>query len=225
MMLLITCIALLMVGGILTYLSLFLYQMTQSSGVLVFMLIISFFVTTTPWILTTYRIMVSKTYKRVEKTPKWKHLIDYHRRDNVSVDLYGTRAYPGESFIDVPDLGLVEFLGKDCYYNKGDKTILYGLENINYTPDIRYSNLTHILWELGFINSDEVKNVLSGNDLKKMGEVAYKIIDYDANHGPQKLTEELQNYDGKKRNFNPRHRHNKNQNTIDNTREVAEWHK
>lgn len=117
--------------------------------------------------------------------------------------IFGDRAYPGESFLDVPDLGLIEFLGKDCYYNWGDKKILFGLENINYSPDIRYSNLCHILWELGFKNSADVKKVLTGEDLFLMGKVYLNMVKNDGDHGAAKFVKDLKKYDGKKVDFKP----------------------
>ena len=156
-----------------------------------------------PNILVWQRIMASHTYQHVERQPKWKHLIDYIRRDNTVISIFGNRAYPGESFLDVPQLGLIEFLGKDCYYTWGDKKILFGLENINYSPDIRYSNLNHILWELGFRNSDDVRRVLTGKDLFLMGKVYLNMLQYDENHGAKKLVRDMQQYHGKPVVFTP----------------------
>ena len=156
-----------------------------------------------PNILVWQRIIASQTYKHVEKLPKWSHLIDYIRRDNQVIPIYGKRAYPGESFLDVPQLGLIEFLGRDCYYSWGDKKTLLGLENINYSPDIRYSNLCHILWELGFHNSDDVRSVLSGEDLFLMGKVFQKMKVYDMSHGVSRLVKEMEDYDGKVVDFTP----------------------
>jgi hypothetical protein len=150
-----------------------------------------------PNILVWQRISASATYRHVEKLPKWKHLIDYLRRDNHIVSILGNRAYAGESFLDVPKLGLIEFLGKDCYYSWGDKKVLFGLENINYSPDIRYSNLCHILWELGFRNSDDVRKVLTGEDLFLMGKVYQSMLMYDGCHGAGRLVNDMISYSGK----------------------------
>ena len=156
-----------------------------------------------PNILVWQRIIASRMYQHVERQPKWKHLIDYIRRDNHVISIFGNRAYPGESFLDVPELGLIEFLGRDCYYNWGDKKILFGLENVNYSPDIRYSNLCHTLWELGFKNSDDVRNVLMGNDLLLMGKVYQNMKSYDESHGVKRLVKDLREYNGPKRTFLP----------------------
>jgi len=151
-----------------------------------------------PTIILLYRmIAVTRTYTLTEKIPKWKHYIAYMRRDNTVIPLYGKRTYPGESFIDVPQLGLVEFLGKDCWYNWGDKKILWGLENMCYTPDPRYSNLCHLLSTIGFSNSDEVRNVLNGNDLNLMGKTFLAMNQYDQEHGIPRLIQQMKDYDKK----------------------------
>ena len=153
-----------------------------------------------------YRIYNTRSWKQVDSMPKWKHLINYRRRDNEIVPIYGDRAYPGESFLDVPQLGLIEFLGKDCYYNWGDKKVLDGLENINFTPDPRYYNLTHLFYELGFTDSVDVSNVLNGRDLELMGRVFLKMNEYDNGHGAKRLVTELKEYDGKTVKFKPKSR-------------------
>jgi hypothetical protein len=161
------------------------------------------FILCLPNIMVWQRIISSQTYLDVDKLPKWKHLIHYLRRDNHIVPILGTRAYSGESFLDVPKLGLIEFLGKDCYYSYGDKKILFGLENINYSPDIKYSNLCSTLWKLGFRNSEDLKKVLEGDDLLMMGKVYQNMLTYDDGHGACKLVEDMRIYNGKPVVFKP----------------------
>jgi len=151
-----------------------------------------------------YRLYVSNTLKHADKKKAGKHLINYLRRDNEVVPIYGTRAYSGESFIDVEGLGLVEFLGKDCYYSWGDKKVIWGLENINFTPDPRYFNLTHLLWELGFSDSVDVYNVLNGKDMELMGRIYLNMLEYDNSHGINKLVTDMKNYTGKQIDFKPK---------------------
>jgi len=157
-----------------------------------------------PSIFLLYRIWVSRSWKQTDWLPKWQHLINYLRRDNEVIPITGERAYPGESFLDVEGLGLIEFLGKDCYYNWGDKKVIWGLENINFTPDPRYFNLTHLLWELGFTDNVDVANVLNGNDLELMGRVYLRMQDYDDNHGANRLVKDLKDYSGKAVSFKPK---------------------
>lgn len=159
---------------------------------------IGMFILFLPFIIVLIRMQTAKTYTLTEKIPKWKHYIAYMRRDNTIVPMMGTRTYPGESFIDVPKLGLMEFLGKDCWYTWGDKKILWGLENIQFTPDPRYSNLCHLLSTLGFVDSEDIKNVLSGKDLNLMGKTFLAMNNYDNTHGVDKLVTDMVNYDGDK---------------------------
>lgn len=193
--------------------SFFLFYMTKIMPIftLVYFDYIALFVAFVPAIILLYKMMaVSDTYKLTEKIPKWKHYIAYMRRDNKIVSMYGTRTYPGESFIDVPNLGLVEFLGKDCWYNWGDKKILWGLENLSYTPDPRYSNLCHLLSTIGFSNSDDIKNVLTGNDLNLMGKTWLAMDNYDNDHGIPRLINDMMNYDKKTVIFNNGNESDKN---------------
>lgn len=156
-----------------------------------------------PYVFVMYRLHVTKSMKQADKLPTWKHLINYMRRDNTIIPITGERAYAGESFLDVEHLGLIEFLGKDCVYSWGDKKVMWGLENINYSPDPRYFNLTHLLWELGFRNSQDVKDVLRGKNLYLMGRVYMNMMNYDATHGGGKLVNDMANYEGEQIDFKP----------------------
>ena len=156
-----------------------------------------------PYVICIYRMGATRCFQQADKIPKWKHLINYLRRDNEVIPLIGSRAYPGESFIDIPQLGLMEFLGKDTVYNWGDKKVVWGLENVNFTPDPRYFNLTHLLWELGFSNSQDVSNVYLGKDMVLMGEVYIKMNEMDGQWGAKKFVKELGEYDGKVVEFKP----------------------
>lgn len=149
-----------------------------------------------PFIFIVWRMSTTKSYHQVDKIPLWKQLIYYLRRDNEVVPLIGSRAYPGESFLDVPQLGLIEFIGRDTFYHYGDKKIVFGLENFSYTPDPRYGSLTHLLWELGFSSSDDVRNVLMGKDLYLMGKVFLRMQEWEDNHGTVRLVEDLRSYEG-----------------------------
>ena len=155
-----------------------------------------------PWVITLYRLHVTQSWHQADRIPTWKTLINYLRRDNEIIPIIGERAYSGESFLDVPFLGLMEFLGKDCVYTQGDKKVIWGLENINFSPDPRYWNFTHLLHKLGFHNSTDVTEVLKGDNLELMGKVYLNIIN-DGSHGADLLVEEMQNYHGKVVDFEP----------------------
>ena len=162
-------------------------------------------------VFTFMRLFSTRSYYQADKPPKWATLINYMRRDNVTVPIHGQRAYPGESFLDVPHLGLVEFLGRDCYYQWGDKKYIWGLENINFSPDPRYSNLCNTLWNLGVKNSDELGRVLNIDRLKNvtdydlflMGKMYLSMIQWDNSHGVNKLIQDMSDYNGKTISFKP----------------------
>jgi len=163
---------------------------------------IAFFLMMIPWVIVLWRLIVTKSWYQADRIPAWKTLINYLRRDAEVIPIVGERAYSGESFLDVPYLGIMEFLGKDCVYTWGDKKVIWGLENINFSPDPRYWNLTHLLRKLGFHNSDDVKRVLKGDDLELMGKIYLNMLN-DGLHGADLLVDEMQNYDGKVVDFEP----------------------
>ena len=196
---------LIIIGIILYTMAFVLYTLTYIFPIfrMVYLDWIALFIAIVPYVIVLYRIHVTRCWHHVDKLPIWKHLINYLRRDNEVIPVVGERAYPGESFIDVDKLGLIEFLGKDCVYQWGDKKIVWGLENINFTPYPRYFNLTHLLYEVGFTDTNDVTNVLKGEDLDLMGRVYMNIIEYDDLHGASKLMTEMEEYDGKIIEFKP----------------------
>lgn len=88
-------------------------------------------------------------------------VIPFIRRDGNIIPLLGKRVFSGESFLDIPKLGLVEDLGQGTVFLWGRKKIRFGLENISYTPDPHYANLCATLRRLGFDDSDDLWNVMN----------------------------------------------------------------
>jgi len=146
---------------------------------------------------------VADTYINTDSIPIWKTLTTYLRRDNEAIPLVGERAFSGESFLDVPQLGLIETLGRDTVYTWGDKKTVFALENVPFTPDPRYFTYTHLLWQLGFSSSEDLKEVLGGKDLYLMGQVYINMEEWDDNHGARRLVRDMYNYKGKKVDFKP----------------------
>lgn len=109
-----------------------------------------------PTILMIIRLESSKTTKMFEKKPMGKELMIFLRRDGTCEPMYSKRPYHGESFLEVPKVGLIHDLGKGCVYRWGDKNIRFALENVNHTPDPRFANYTSWLYEQGF---DNMKNI------------------------------------------------------------------
>lgn len=139
-----------------------------------------------PSIVLLYGITSKKLLWFMEKTPKDKTLILFLRRNGEIVPVLGSRAYPGESFIDVPKLGLLHDLGKGSVYNLGMNKLYFALENVNHTPNPKYANFTNWLYEIGFNNIDELHATIypkkedSSFSESKQKEVAEKIEDRNA---------------------------------------------
>jgi len=104
---------------------------------------------------------LSQTGLQYDTTPPGTAIINYIRRDGIIAPLLGKRVFPGESFLDVPKLGIIEDLGTDTVFLWGRKKVRFGLENINYTPDPRYMNMCKELYELGFDDTDDLQNILN----------------------------------------------------------------
>ncbi len=158
---------------------------------LLYMDIVGVIVVAMAIILFLWRLSATDTAKRFDSIGRQEAIIEYKRRDGTAIDVIGRRIYSGESFLDVPNLGLIEDLGKDCIFMKGGKKIRGGLENISFTEDPRYCNFTAELYRLGFTNSDDVYNVLNGYDLELMGRI-YLNMKYDTQvRGAERLVKEL----------------------------------
>lgn len=130
-----------------------------------------------PSIVLLYGITSKKLLWFMEKTPKNKTLILFLRRNGEIVPVLGSRAYPGESFIDVPKLGLLHDLGKGSVYNLGDNKLYFALENVNHTPNPKYANFTNWLYEIGFNNINELHATLDGKFPGKQEAVSENISD------------------------------------------------
>jgi hypothetical protein len=138
----------------------------------------------------------SQTGLQYDSIPAGCAIVNYIRRDGMIVPLLGKRVFSGESFLDVPRIGLIEDFGKDTVFLWGKKKIRFGLENINYTPDPRYWNLTKELYDLGIDDSDDlfyIMNIPNITDkdkkeyyLSRMAQVYYNMKHQDK-HGVHRL--------------------------------------
>ena len=125
--------------------------------------------------------------------------MNFIRRDGIIVPLLGKRIFSGESFLEVPKVGLIEDLGKDTVFLWGRKKIRFGMENINYTPDPRFFNLTKELYSLGFDDTDDLYNVLdipNMNEIKDSKKKAYYLermanIYWNLTHQKERSTKRL----------------------------------
>lgn len=109
----------------------------------------------------------------LEKVPKGKMLMFFLRRDGDMIPAIGTRAYPGESFIDVPRLGLIHDLGN--VYRFGQNNVRFALENVNHTADPSYANFMSWIYSLGFNNIQELQACIKGEYNERKAEVMEKL--------------------------------------------------
>lgn len=138
-----------------------------------------------PWAITMYRLKTTATWELADKIPKNNSLMIYLRRDGLAIPVIGKRVYSGESFLEIPGIGLIEDLGKGCVFNFGDKKIRFLMENLNYTADMKFSNYTAELNKLGFGDTTDLYNALNGNNLELMGKSYAKMLGEKVTSGEQ----------------------------------------
>jgi len=133
-----------------------------------------------PCIILLYGVYHNRLIWNLEELPKNKLLVWFLRRDGSIVPVLGSRAYPGESFIDVPKLGLIHDLGKGSVYRIGKNPVRFALENVNHTPNPSYANFTNWLYKLGFNNLKEVQDTIKNEEgfQDKQNEVKEKITEF-----------------------------------------------
>ena len=160
---------------------------------------------------------VSGTGLQYDSIPPGTAIINFIRRDGIIIPLLGKRVFSGESFLEVPKVGLIEDLGKDTVFLWGKKKVRFGLENINYTPDPRFFNLCRELYNLGFNDSDDLYNVLnlpsidSKNDakhkayyLERMANIYWNMT-HQKEDGATKLVLRFKRKQNKKTSFVPKY--------------------
>lgn len=149
--------AFMFLGGIM------LFMMSKAIPFLqvIFMDWIAVFMMTGALIILLFVFGVSQTGLQYDSIPPGTAIINYIRRDGIIQPLLGKRVFSGESFLDVPKLGIIEDLGKDTVFLWGKKKVRFGIENINYTPDPRYWNVCKELYRLGFDDTDDLYNVMN----------------------------------------------------------------
>jgi hypothetical protein len=162
----------------------------------------------TPIIIVFIQLSRTRTSIPFDPPAGMQSIVNYIRRDATVIPFVATRVYPGESFLQIPRLGLIEDLGKDTVFNWGVRRVRLGLENISYTPDPRFFNLTSEFYRLGFDNSDDlwsVLNVASIEDketrayyLEYMGKV-YQNMLHPPLRGTARLVKELKERKPKKK--------------------------
>lgn len=102
----------------------------------------------------------SDTGKLYDTLPSGTCFIPFIRRDSTVVPVTGKRVFPGESFLEVKQCGIIEDLGVDTVLLWGRKKIRFAMENLNYTPDPRFWNVSRELYRLGFDDEQDMKTIL-----------------------------------------------------------------
>ena len=152
---------LLFIGGFM------LWMMTQFIPLLRLMMMdwVGWFMAIGGIIILMFVFGISGVGLQYDTIPAGTAIINYIRRDGIIAPLLGKRVFPGESFLDIPKLGILEDLGKDTVFLWGRKKVRFGIENINYSPDPRYFNLFKELYELGIDDSDDLREIMNVSNL------------------------------------------------------------
>jgi len=114
------------------------------------------------------RLSTSKALKLFEGKIPGKELCVFIRRDGECIPLYASRPFFGESFLENEKIGLIHDLGRGSVFRWGNKSIRFILENVPYTPEIKYVNFANWLHSIGFNNLEQVKEALNdglGSDI------------------------------------------------------------
>jgi hypothetical protein len=182
-------------GGVL------LWMMTKFMPLLAFMMMdwVAVFMMAGGVFILLFVFGMSGTGLQYDTIPAGTAIINYIRRDGIIAPQLGKRIFSGESFLDVPRLGLVEDIGVDTVFLWGRKKVRFGLENINYTPDPRYWNMCKELYRLGFDDTEDLYNIMNiplmdsklekakkVYYLERMGEIYWNMT-HGSPHGVKRL--------------------------------------
>lgn len=204
--------AMLFIGGVM------LWLMAKIIPLLTFMMMdmVGIFMMCGAMFMIFFCFSISGTGLQYDTIPPGTAVINYIRRDGIIAPQLGKRIFSGESFLDVPRLGLIEDLGTDTVLLWGRKKVRFGLENINYTPDPRYWNMTRELYNLGFDDTEDLYNIMNipymDNEkdkakkvyyLERMGQI-YWAMKHNEPHGGERLVESFRRRPKKRTSFGPK---------------------
>ena len=152
---------------------------------------IAMFVVSIPILMCIIRLGTSKSLRIFERKPTGKELTIFLRRDGTVTPMYMGRPFKGMSFLESKDIGLVHDLGKGSVYRWGDKNVRFILENVAHTPDPRFVGFTNWLYNIGFNNMTELRDMLKGVDNGGKA-IVEKIVSYTP---VDQLIDEIKNPD------------------------------
>jgi hypothetical protein len=149
--------------------------------------------------------------------PAGTSMIPYIRRDQTIVPILGKRVFPGESFLESRQIGVIEDIGVGSVLLWGRKKIRFALENLNYTPDPRFWNVCNELYRLGFDDEEDLKTILYQlpgiNPVKERDKKVYYLermaqIYWNMEHSPprggKRFVELLKTYKTRDGSFGPK---------------------
>ena len=121
-----------------------------------------------------YRLRVSGSWVYFDKNKRNKPLLEFLYRDGGKRPILGERI-PGMGLFHVAGLGIVLDIGRlpepGSVYTHGDKPTRFVLQDINHTPNPKFTNFYRFLTSLGFNRGEELQDVLNGRNPELMAKV------------------------------------------------------
>lgn len=160
--------------------------------------IISYFVMFIAVIGIFIRIRTSGCGKRFDKISRIKSVFNFIYRDGVSMDMIGDRR-PGMGIFDLPGHGVVVDVGRlpnpGSVYNFADKKIRFALQDINFTPNPKFTSIYGLFTKLGFNNMEELQDTLNGYNPNLIAKVWNKLVVYTPQDMEDRVVENIKNMD------------------------------
>ena len=136
------------------------------------------------------RIKTSGCGKRFDKIPRTHGVFNFIYRDGLSGDFIGERR-PGMGIFDLPGHGVIVDVGRlpspGSVYDFGDKKIRLALQDINFTPNPKFTSIYSFFSYLGFNNMEELQDTLNGYNPSLTVKVWNKLV----RHRPKDLEERV----------------------------------
>lgn len=135
-------------------------------------------------VLVLIRLKKTGAWIQFDNPKKGKAPMDYLTRDGRDIP-YNAKILSGLSFLEVDfagKKGLIRDVGRKpepgSIYWKGDKPIRFGLQDISFTGNPKFSGLFAFLDKIGFSTIEDVHDVLCGYNPDLMAKVWNNLCDY-----------------------------------------------
>lgn len=142
-----------------------------------------------------FRVSQTGCSKRFDKLPKGKGLFNFLYRDGTSTDIIGMRRV-GLGIFDVPEHGVIIDIGRlpnpGSVYRFGGKNIRFALQDINFTPNPKFTTIYSFFTELGINNADELYDVLNGYNPELIIKVWNRLCYYSYPDATDKIVQNIQ---------------------------------